>query len=101
MNDIDLPKVVIVIRHPDLVLTSILADGILLTGCVQASSGQAGPDRVDFLDAIDKWASGGPAPEELTANFAAGGGRKVCAYPKVQTYKGSGDGKSPDQFECK
>jgi hypothetical protein len=64
-------------------------------------AGGPGPDRIDYLDAIDKWASGGAAPEELTANFAAGGSRKVCAYPKTQTYKGSGDGKAADQFECK
>jgi pimeloyl-ACP methyl ester carboxylesterase len=72
----------------------------MLPGVLHCAGGP-GPDRVDFLDAIDKWANGGSAPEELTANFAAGGGRKVCAYPKTQTYKGSGDGKSPDQFECK
>jgi feruloyl esterase len=64
-------------------------------------NGGPGPDRIDYLDAIDKWSSGGSAPEELTASFASGGSRKVCAYPKVQTYKGSGDGKSADQFECK
>jgi feruloyl esterase len=72
----------------------------MLPGVLHCNGGP-GPDRVDYLDAIDKWATGGPAPEELTASFASGGARKVCAYPKVQTYKGSGDGKSPDQFECK
>ena len=54
-----------------------------------------------LLDALDKWATGGAAPEELTASFAAGGARKVCAYPKKAVYKGTGDGKSPDQFECR
>lgn len=63
--------------------------------------GGPGPDRVDYLDALDKWVSSNAAPEELTASFAAGGSRKLCAYPKVATYKGTGDGKSPDQFECK
>jgi feruloyl esterase len=63
--------------------------------------GGPGPDRVDYLEALDKWASGGAAPDELTASFASGGARKVCAYPKKAVYKGSGDGKSPDQFECR
>jgi hypothetical protein len=72
----------------------------MLPGVLHCAGGP-GPDRIDYLDAIDKWSSGGAAPEELTASFAAGGTRKVCAYPKTQTYKGAGDGKSADQFECK
>lgn len=64
--------------------------------------GGPGPDRIDYIDALDKWASGGAAPDELTASFATGGGaRKVCAYPTTQTYSGTGDGRSPDQFSCK
>ena len=38
---------------------------------------------------------------ELTAGFGGGGARKVCAWPKQAVFKGTGDGKSPDQFECK
>ncbi len=72
----------------------------MLPGVLHCQGGP-GPDRIDYLDAIDKWSTNGAAPEELTANFAAGGGRKVCAYPKTQTFKGAGDGKNPDQFECK
>lgn len=72
----------------------------MLPGVLHCAGGP-GPDRVDVIDALDKWASGGAAPEELTAGFASGGGRKVCAYPKVQTYSGTGDGKSLDQFTCK
>lgn len=72
----------------------------MLPGVLHCAGGP-GPDRIDYLDAIDKWSSGGAAPEELTASFAAGGTRNVCAYPKTQTYKGTGDGKSADQFECK
>jgi hypothetical protein len=63
--------------------------------------GGPGPDRIDYLDALDKWSASGAAPDELTAAFASGGARKVCAYPKLPVYKGTGDGKSPDQFECK
>jgi feruloyl esterase len=72
----------------------------MLPGVLHCNGGP-GPDRVDTLDALDKWVASGKAPEELTANFGSGGGRKVCAYPKTQTYKGTGDGKNPDQFDCK
>ena len=68
---------------------------------VMHCAGGPGPDRVDFIDALDKWVAGAAAPEELTASFAAGGSRKLCAWPKQAVYKGTGDGKSPDQFECK
>lgn len=69
--------------------------------------GGPGPQRVDWLTILDKWASGGPAPDELNAAFALqtdgqpGGARKLCAWPKKQVFKGSGDGRSPDQFECR
>ena len=72
----------------------------MLPGVVHCFGGP-GPDRIDFLDALDKWARGGPAPAELTAGFATGGGRKVCAYPKKAVFAGSGDGRSPDHFECR
>ena len=64
-------------------------------------AGGPGPDRVDYLDALDNWVTSSKAPDELTANFASGGGRKVCAYPNNQTYTGTGDGKSPEHFTCK
>jgi feruloyl esterase len=64
--------------------------------------GGAGPQRVEWLTILDKWATGGPAPEEIDASFAQGGGaRKLCAYPKKQVFKGAGDGRSPNQFECR
>jgi len=72
----------------------------LLPGVMHCFGGP-GPDRVDWLGALDAWAGGGKAPDELTAGFATGGARKVCAYPKKAVFSGSGDGKSPDQFECR
>jgi hypothetical protein len=68
--------------------------------------GGPGPSRVDWLGVLDKWATGGPAPDEIDASFAPqangqGGARKLCAWPKRQVFKGTGDGRSPDQFECK
>ena len=69
--------------------------------------GGPGPQRVDWLGILDKWSTGGPAPEEVNASFApqangqGGRERKLCAYPKKAVFKGTGDGRSPDQFECK
>jgi feruloyl esterase len=72
----------------------------MLPGVLHCTDGP-GPDRVDWLGALDAWATGGAAPEELTAGFATGGARKVCAYPKKAVYKGTGDGRSSDQFDCR
>jgi feruloyl esterase len=73
----------------------------MLPGVLHCQGGP-GPDRVDALDVIDKWVKDGKAPDEVNASFATGGGaRKVCAYPKATAYKGTGDGRNPDQFECK
>jgi feruloyl esterase len=65
--------------------------------------GGPGPQRVDWLTTLDKWVATGKAPDELDAGFTpqeGGGARKLCAYPKKAVYKGTGDGKSPDQFRC-
>jgi hypothetical protein len=72
----------------------------MLPGVLHCGGGP-GPDRVDYLGALDAWAGGGPAPTELTAGFATGGGRKVCAHPKKAVFTGTGDGRGPDQFECR
>jgi hypothetical protein len=72
----------------------------MLPGVLHCGGGP-GPGRIDFLDALDTWARGGAAPAELTAGFAGGGARKVCAYPKKAVFTGSGDGRSPEQFECR
>jgi feruloyl esterase len=72
----------------------------MLPGVLHCQGGP-GPDRVDYLDVLDRWATKGEAPSEMTASFASGGSRRVCAYPAQAVYKGSGDGRSPDQFECR
>ena len=95
----------VTIRYLDTVLARDPSAGadvrlFMLPGVAHCFGGP-GPDRVDLLGALDAWAGGGPAPAELTAGFATGGGRKVCAHPKKAFFKGSGDGKNPDQFECR
>ena len=45
--------------------------------------GGPGPQRVDWLGILDKWSTGGPAPEEVNASFApqanGQGGRRAQA----------------------
>jgi feruloyl esterase len=65
-----------------------------------------GPDGTDYLAAMDAWLDTGEAPEQLPAVFRdiagqpTGGGRIVCAYPNVVTYRGEGDPRDPASFSC-
>jgi feruloyl esterase len=59
----------------------------------------------DALGVIEQWKQTGKAPEELIFDhFKNGmmvGKRLVCQYPKVPTYKGSGNTEDPASFACK
>jgi feruloyl esterase len=59
----------------------------------------------DALGVIEAWKQTGKAPEELTfdhyKNGMMVGKRLVCQYPKVPTYKGSGNSEDPASFVCK
>jgi feruloyl esterase len=48
-------------------------------------SGGDGPDRVDWLGALESWVEKGTAPEELPATKATGLAWNLCAYPKLPT----------------
>jgi len=73
----------------------------MLPGVLHCSGGP-GPYRVDYLDVLDRWVTGAPAPDELEVGFEAGSGsRKVCAYPKQAIFTGGGDGRRSEHFECR
>jgi feruloyl esterase len=59
----------------------------------------------DALGVIEQWKQTGKAPEELIfdhyKNGMQVGKRLVCQYPKVPTYKGSGNTEDPGSFMCK
>lgn len=65
-----------------------------------------GPDVTDYISAIDEWVENGKAPDQLPASFRGADlqptdeGRILCAYPKVSTYKGTGDPRDANSFEC-
>ena len=77
---------------------------IMMPG-VEHCFGGVGPDWVNYLDELDKWVTGGDAPEEMTAywlnqKLQPDGSRLVCAYPKMVRYNGTGDPRNADNFNC-
>ena len=68
-------------------------------------AGGPGPDRVDWVTAIEDWVENGQAPEEPTAFRVADGkvdmARPLCVYPEKAVYTGSGKGTERDEFECR
>lgn len=69
--------------------------------------GTTGEENFNFdaLGIIEQWKQTGKAPEELIVdhykNGMQVGKRLVCQYPKVATYKGSGNTEDPERFACK
>jgi feruloyl esterase len=64
--------------------------------------GGPGPDRVDWLDVLDRWVQTGAPPAEVLATKAnAPISRPLCAYPAEAHYKGSGDLDDAKNFECR
>jgi feruloyl esterase len=59
----------------------------------------------DPLATIEQWKQTGKAPDELIVghykNGMETGKRLVCQYPRVATYKGSGNTEDPASFACK
>jgi hypothetical protein len=75
----------------------------LVPGMSHCAGGNA-PSSLDMLSVIDKWASGGKAPDRIIASNPPNQKqmtRPVCPYPKVPVYKGSGSTDDAANFECK
>ncbi len=58
-------------------------------------AGGVGPDRADFLTAMENWREKAAAPAQIVASRAAGRGRTemtrpLCPYPQLARYTGSG-----------
>jgi feruloyl esterase len=74
---------------------------------VQHCRGGVGPDTVELVDAVAKWADGGKRPSEqgivsrkLDATGATLLARPLCRYPTFPKYKGTGDVNSADSYTC-
>ena len=67
--------------------------------------GGPGPTSYDAESALESWVERGIAPDSiLTAQVVAGTPvrtRPLCPYPKVATYKGTGDFNRAENFSCR
>jgi len=68
-------------------------------------AGGVGPDRADFLGAMENWREKGEAPKSIVASRAAGRGRTemtrpLCPYPQVAKYTGTGSTDDAKNFVC-
>jgi len=65
-----------------------------------------GPDRVDYLTALERWVEHGEAPKALVAKQKKQRGkgrdrsRPLCPYPQVAVHDGTGDVDSAASFAC-
>ena len=68
--------------------------------------GGVGPDRADFLGALERWREAGEAPSQIPATRAAGRGgqtpmsRPLCPHPQVARYNASGSTDDAKNFTC-
>lgn len=75
----------------------------LMPGVLHCAGGP-GPDRVDWLDAMERWVENGEPPNDLTAVRVEDGKatltRPLCVYPERAEYVG-GDAASRASFACR
>jgi feruloyl esterase len=67
-------------------------------------SGGVGPDRADFLTALEQWRETGTAPDQILASRNRGGQvdmtRPLCPYPQIAKWNGTGDTNDAKSFVC-
>ena len=67
-------------------------------------AGGPGCDTFDKLAVMDRWATGGTAPERILSTRVENGTvtrtRPLCAYPLLARYAGKGDPGDAASFEC-
>jgi len=72
---------------------------------VNHCGGGPGTDSFDALTALEQWVEQGQAPDVMVASHATKGTvdrtRPLCAYPRVATYQGAGDGNRAENFTCR
>lgn len=66
--------------------------------------GGAGPDKANFLGALERWVESGIAPDRITAAKVTNGEirmtRPLCPYPQVAKWKGVGSTNDAENFVC-
>jgi len=67
--------------------------------------GGSGPNNYDAQAALESWVERGTAPDSIVTARLVGGApvrtRPLCPYPKVATYKGTGDFNRAENFSCR
>ena len=67
-------------------------------------SGGVGPDRADFIGALDRWRDAGQAPARIEASKVTNGAgemsRPLCPHPQVAVYSGKGSTNDAANFAC-
>lgn len=74
----------------------------LLPGVGHCGDGP-GPDRVDWIGAIERWVEDGEEPDRLTALDSEDDTvmtRPLCPYPQTAVYDGSGNPNEAQSFTC-
>jgi feruloyl esterase len=66
--------------------------------------GGVGPDRADWLGALEQWRESNKAPEQVVATRSNENRTKtmrpLCPYPQIAAYKGSGSTNDAANFAC-
>jgi feruloyl esterase len=63
--------------------------------------GGPGVNSFDSIGALEKWVEKGIAPDQIIGTGAQGLTRPLCPYPQYAEYKGTGDLKKAENWECK
>jgi len=67
--------------------------------------GGSGPNNYDAQAALESWVERGTAPDSIVTARLVGGApvrtRPLCPYPKVASYKGTGDFNRAENFSCR
>jgi feruloyl esterase len=69
-------------------------------------TGGVGPDRVDWLRALEEWREGNRPPDRIVAARQSPQEettlrRPLCPYPQLAVYKGTGSTNDPENFVCR
>jgi feruloyl esterase len=66
--------------------------------------GGVGPDRADFIAALEQWRESGKAPDQITASRTRNGQldmtRPLCPYPQIPKWTGTGSPDDATNFVC-
>jgi feruloyl esterase len=76
----------------------------MMPGVLHCEAG-AGPDKADWVAALDAWVEQGKAPDHIIARKVVKGTtvrtRPLCPYPQRAVYTGTGSTDDAGNFVCR